>query len=159
MSNGFLHSINVSDGGVPKRPLPWAQIRADGIDGDRQEDRRYHGGPDRAVCLYSLDLIEALQGEGHPIMPGSIGENLTVHGIDWFAIRTDARIEVGEVLLEVTRAASPCHKIGPSFHDGVFARVSQKVYPGWSRFYARVLREGLVSTGDRVLVAPPRLLF
>ena len=52
-----------SDGGVPKRPLPWAQVRAEGIEGDRQEDCRYHGGPDRAVCLYSLDLIEALQGE------------------------------------------------------------------------------------------------
>lgn len=159
MSNGFLHSINVSDGGVPKRPRPWAQVRVDGIEGDRQEDRRYHGGPDRAVCLYSLDLIEALQGEGHPIAAGSIGENLTLHGIEWTDVRPDARIEVGEVLLEVTRAASPCHKIAGSFHGGVFTRVSQKVYPGWSRFYARVLREGAVTAGDRAILAPPLLLF
>lgn len=159
MSNGFLHSINVSDGGVPKLPRPWARVRADGVDGDRQQDRRYHGGPDRAVSLYSLDLIEALQGEGHPIVPGSIGENLTLHGIDWTDVRTDARIEIGEVLLEVTRAASPCHKIAASFHDGMFTRVSQKVHPGWSRFYTRVLREGLVSVGDRVALTAPQLLF
>lgn len=159
MPGGFLRSINVSDGGVPKLPRPWAQVRAEGLEGDRQEDRRYHGGPDRAVCLYSLDLIEALQGEGHPIVPGAIGENLTIHGLDWGEIRTDARIEVGEVLLEVTRPASPCYKIAAAFHEGLFARVAQKVHPGWSRFYARVLREGLVSTGDRVVLTPPRLLF
>ena len=159
MSNGFLHSINVSDGGVPKLPRPWAQVRVDGVEGDRQEDRRYHGGPDRAVSLFSLDLIEALQGEGHPIVPGSIGENLTLHGIEWTDVRPDARIEIGDVLLEVTRAASPCHTIAASFHDGVFTRVSQKVHPGWSRFYARVLREGLVSTGDRVVLTAPLLLF
>ena len=159
MITGVLHSINVSEGGVPKLPRPWAQVRVDGVEGDRQEDRRFHGGPDRAVSLYSLDLIEALQGEGHSIVAGSIGENLTLHGIDWTAVRTDARIEIGDVVLEVTRAASPCYKIAASFHDGVFARVSQKVYPGWSRFYARVLREGVVSTGDRVLLTAPQLLF
>ena len=159
MISGVLHSINVSDGGVPKHQRPWAHVRIDGVEGDRQEDRRYHGGPDRAVCLYSLDLIEALQGEGHSIVPGSIGENLTLHGIEWSELRQDARVEVGEVLLEVTRAASPCSKIAASFQDGVFTRVSQKVHPGWSRFYARVLREGVVSPGDRVVLMPPTLLF
>ena len=156
---GILHSINVSDGGVPKLPQLWAHVRAMGVDGDRQEDRLFHGGPDRAVCLYSLDLIEALQGEGHPIAPGAIGENLTLHGIDWTRIRSDARIEIGDVLLEITRATTPCHKIAAAFTDGEFTRVSQKGHPGWSRYYARVLREGIVTTGDRVMLVPARLLF
>jgi MOSC domain-containing protein YiiM len=156
---GVLHGIHVSDGGVPKAPRPWAQVRAGGVEGDRQEDRRYHGGPDRAVCLYSLDLIEALQGEGHPIVPGSVGENLTIHGLDWTDVRTDARMQIGEVVLEITRAASPCHKIAGAFRLGEFTRISQKVHPGWSRFYARVLREGLVTVGDRVALTAPPLLF
>lgn len=159
MFQGFLHSINTSNGGVPKVPRPWARVRVGGIEGDRQEDRRYHGGPDRAVCLYSLELIEALQGEGHPIVPGSIGENLTLHGVDWMAVRPDARIEVGEVVLEVTKATSPCRKLAAAFSDQDFTRVSQKAYPGWSRFYARVLQEGLVTPGDRVVLTVPRLLF
>jgi MOSC domain-containing protein YiiM len=157
--HGILHAINVSNGGVPKLPRDWARVSASGVEGDRQEDRRFHGGPDRAVCLYSLDLIEALQGEGHPIVPGSIGENLTLHGLDWTEVRPEARVEIGEVVLEVTRATSPCQKIAASFTDGDFTRVSQKVYPGWSRFYARVVREGLVSVGDRVVLTLPPLLF
>lgn len=156
---GVLHSINVSQGGVPKLPVPAAQIRTTGVEGDRQDDLRFHGGPDRAVCLYSLDLIEALQGEGHPIRPGMIGENLTLHGIDWTEIRPEARIEIGDVILEITRATTPCHKIAGAFSDREFTRVSQKVHPGWSRYYARVLREGVVTVGDRVTVVPPVLLF
>jgi MOSC domain-containing protein YiiM len=134
-------------------------MRVGGVEGDRQEDLRSHGGPDRAVCLYSLDLIEALQGEGHPISPGSIGENLTLSGIDWTAMRPDARLQIGDALMEVTRATSPCTKIAESFTGGEFVRVSQKVHPGWSRFYARVLREGVVNVGDRIVLKSPRLLF
>ena len=62
-------------------------------------------------------------------------------------------------LLEITRATTPCHKIAAAFTDGEFTRVSQKVHPGWSRYYARVLREGIVTTGDRVMLVPARLLF
>ena len=156
---GTVHAINVSNGGVPKLPREWAEVRTGGVDGDRQEDRLFHGGPDRAVCLYSLDLIEALQGEGHPIVPGAIGENLTIHGVDWTDIRPGARLEIGDVLLEVTRATTPCHKIAGAFTDGAFTRVSQKVHPGWSRYYARVLREGIVTVGDLVMLVPVRLLF
>ncbi len=73
-----VHQISVSDGGVPKLPVLEATVSDKGVDGDRQRNLKFHGGPDRAVCLYSLELIERLQDEGHPIDPGSSGENLTV---------------------------------------------------------------------------------
>lgn len=151
---GTLHSINVSNGGVPKLPQSSADIRATGIAGDRQADLRYHGGPDRAVSLYSLDLIHALQAEGHPIVPGSIGENLTIASVDWLLIRPGARLSIGDVLLEITKPANPCHKIRPSFSDRNSDRVSEKLHPGWSRWYARVLTEGAVKAGDAIVVQP-----
>ena len=52
-----------------------------GLEGDRHRNRKLHGGPDRALCLFSLERIEALQAEGHPIEPGTLGENLTL--ADW----------------------------------------------------------------------------
>jgi len=150
--DGRLHSINVSDGGVPKRPRESALIRATGVDGDRQRDLRYHGGPLRAVSLYSLDLIQALRSEGHPIDVGSIGENLTLAGVSWPELAPGARVDVGEATLEVTRYAHPCQKIGYAFRDGGFERVAQKVFPGWSRLYASVIVEGTVRVGDSVRV-------
>jgi MOSC domain-containing protein YiiM len=147
---GVVHSINISKGGVPKRPRDSCFVSVNGLQGDRQRDLRYHGGPDRAVCLYSLDLIQALQSEGHSITPGSIGENLTVEGVDWSRMVPGARLEVGAAVIQLTDYAAPCSNIAPSFQRRQYVRVNQKVNGGWSRLYARVLTEGTVRVGDSV---------
>jgi MOSC domain-containing protein YiiM len=154
MTEGRVHSINVSDDGVPKRPRSSAWVDANGVEGDRQQDLRFHGGPNRAVALYSLDLMRQLQAEGHPIAPGTIGENLTLEGLDWARMVPGATLQIGELELELTAYASPCRKISESFADGDSTRISQKLHPGWSRVYAKVLHEGRIATGDSVSIAP-----
>ena len=154
VTEGRVESINTSDGGVPKVPRPECRISVGGLQGDRHRNPRFHGGPDRAVCLYSLELIRSLQAEGHPIAAGTIGENLTFSGINWDLMVPGARVEVGEVRLELTSHAAPCETIAGSFRDGEFVRVSPKVHPGWSRLYARVLEEGVVRQGDPTRLVP-----
>jgi MOSC domain-containing protein YiiM len=152
-AGGRVVGLNVSSGGVPKRPIGSARVTVDGVEGDHQRDRRHHGGPDRAVCLYAVELIEALRSEGHPIGPGSIGENLTVRGLDWSSIVAGACLLVGMgVVLEVTAYASPCANIAGAFADGDYGRVSPKRRAGWSRAYARVRREGIVTVGDPIRI-------
>lgn len=154
---GTVMSINLSKGGVPKKPVDDATVARSGIIGDAQNDTRHHGGPDRAVCLYSLEIIRALQREGHPIDIGTAGENLTVEGIKWERVVPGARIRCGgEVELEVASFTNPCKTIKESFIDGHFRRIAERVYPGWSRVYARVLSEGTIRRGDRVQVILPR---
>jgi len=147
---GRVESINTSRGGVPKQPVFEAFITADGVDGDRQSDPRFHGGPDRAVVLFSLDVITALQSEGHPIAAGTTGENLTLSGVAWASIQPGAEVTIGGVHLRITKYASPCYKIRGSFADGDETRISQKSHPGWSRLCALVVTEGLVRVGDAV---------
>ena len=154
-ARGRVERIHRSPGGVPKTPAPEAVITTDGLDGDAHNDRRYHGGPARAVTLFSLERISALQAEGHPIAPGSTGENLTVSGLDWTAVVPGTVITVGDVQLEVTKYASPCATIARSFVDGDVTRVAQKTNPGWSRVCARVLVPGRVRVGDPVMVVLP----
>jgi MOSC domain-containing protein YiiM len=151
---GRLESINVSDGGVPKHPRAAARIGAVGVQDDLQRDLHIPGGPDRAVSIYSLERLQALRSEGHPIAPGTTGENLTLAGLPWERIQSGVRLAIGDVLLEVTKPAHPCKTIAGSFADGGFTRMSEKVHPGWSRFYARVLREGEVRVGDPVALVP-----
>jgi MOSC domain-containing protein YiiM len=149
--SGTLASINISRGGVPKRRVTGARVALLGLQGDDQDDKVHHGGPERAVCIYALEKIRSLQAEGHPIQPGSVGENLTFEGIHWESVMPGVRLRVGgSVVLEVTSFTSPCKTIRRSFLDGRFVRISQKVHPGWSRVYARVITEGTVSLGDRV---------
>jgi MOSC domain-containing protein YiiM len=148
--SGCIAQINVNpQGGVPKYSVPSAEVTVNGVAGDRQRDRRFHGGPLRAVSLYSQERIEALRAEGHPIAPGTTGENLTISGLDWERIGIGDRLRIGEqVDLEITSYVTPCNNISGSFVLGEFKRISQKIHPGWSRLYARVLREGAVRAGD-----------
>ena len=155
-ASGRVVQISVSNGGVPKAAVAEARITETGVDGDRQRDREHHGGPDRAVCLFSMERIRDLQAEGHAITPGSVGENVTVEGVDWDTVVPKTRILLGEdVALEVTKYTSPCFNIKAAFNGGQFSRISQKTHAGWSRVYARVLVPGTVREGDRVRLLPP----
>jgi MOSC domain-containing protein YiiM len=148
---GRIFQLNVSDGGVPKLAVREAVLTAGGLAGDRQRDLRYHGGPARALCLFALERVLELQAEGHPIFPGSTGENLTVVGLDWPGLAPGARLALGEeAVVEVTSYTAPCKNIAASFARGDFKRISQKVRPGHSRLYARVLRPGRLAVGQSV---------
>jgi MOSC domain-containing protein YiiM len=149
---GRVASITVSDGGVPKRLVTAAQVTRAGVIGDRQRNLKYHGGLDRALCVWSGDLIAALQEEGHPVFPGSTGENVAVVELDWSEAVPGVRLRLGEVLAEVTSFAMPCRTIRSSFVGGRSGRISQRTYPGWSRVYARVIEEGAIAVGDPVAV-------
>jgi MOSC domain-containing protein YiiM len=148
-----VFQINISDGGVPKQSVPQANISAQGVAGDRQRNLKVHGGPERAVCLFALESILALQEEGHPIYPGAAGENLTLAGLDWAALRPGDQLQIGsQVVLELTRYTEPCGNLAPFFTRGDFHRIAPDTHPDQTRFYARVLQSGEVTAGDLVLV-------
>lgn len=153
MEEPHIHQVNVSDGGVPKLPVPSAEVTPIGLTEDRQANTKHHGGPERALCLYALERIAALQGEGHPILPGSTGENLTLAGLNWAQMIPGTRLLLGdEVVIEITKYTLPCAKIAGSFIDGEISRIAQEQHPGWSRVYARVLVPGSVQAGDSVYI-------
>jgi MOSC domain-containing protein YiiM len=149
--DGRIFQLNRSGGGVPKPGVREAFLDANGLEGDRQRHLRFHGGPERALCLFPLELILELQAEGHPVFPGSVGENVTVTGLVWSRIEPGTRLSLGdEALVEITSYTKPCKTIAASFSGGDFKRISQKVRPGESRIYARVLRPGRLAVGHAV---------
>jgi hypothetical protein len=151
---GIVTQVSASDGGVPKRAVKVAEVGDRGLVGDRQADRKHHGRPLQALCLWSLDVIEALQAEGHPIEPGAAGENVTLAGIEWSTLRPGTQLLIGDVLVEVSAWATPCAKNAQWFTGGDFKRMEHDLHPGWSRAYAWVREPGTVRPGDPVVVEP-----
>ena len=152
---GTLISINISaGGGVPKHPVDSAIVEMGGIAGDynRFRSNKKAGDLDRAVSIFSIENILALQNEGHPIEIGSTGENLTVEGIPWTTLKIGMRLQVGEVLLELSEPCAPCGKIGKSFVGNRFSRIDHEEEEGWSRWVAKVLEPGLVESGDWIRI-------
>jgi MOSC domain-containing protein YiiM len=157
-ASGSVAAVNVSRGGVPKRPVAEATIGPAGVIGDGQKVRRHHGRPSQALSLWSIELIEALAGEGHPVVPGGAGENLTLAGLDWAALRPGVRLVLGDgpdaPVVELTGWAEPCATIADCFLDGEFRRIDQSLRPGWSPAYAAVVRDGALRRGAPGTVLP-----
>lgn len=151
---GVVEQVSVSPGGVPKLPVLRAAVTARGVSGDKQATRKHHGRPWQAVCLWSAEVVDALAADGHPIGYGCAGENLTLRGLPWAAIRPGVRLLTGTALLEVTAYAIPCVKNARWFTDGRFRRMAQEVSPGTSRVYARVVVDGVVAPGDPAVLEP-----
>jgi hypothetical protein len=149
-SVGSIAHLAISDGGVPKRSVDHANVSPRGLEGDRQRTRMHHGRPWQALCLWSLETIEAFAAVGHPIAPGCAGENITIAGLPWADVLPGVRLRMGDVLAEVSVYALPCTNNAQWFLDGQFEHMHHERGPGLSRVYASVVETGALSVGDDV---------
>ncbi len=151
--SGRIFQLNVSPGGVPKTAVRDAALNELGLTGDDHRFPNIHGGPERALCLFSLERILDLQAEGHPIFPGAVGENVTISGLDWTELKPGTKLSLGdEVIIQLTSHTTPCNTIQDFFAEGKYQRIAEKVHPGESRIYARVLQAGRLIVGQSVKV-------
>lgn len=152
MKGSIVGLFAALEGGVPKPSVQTLHIVESGCIGDKQNDTKHHGGPNRAVCLFSEEVLQTLQQEGHSIFPGSVGENILTNGIAWANLSIGSQLQFGQVLLEITSDAPPCRTIKESFSNGSFKRISVKVEPESTRWYAKVIQAGVVVVGESVTV-------
>lgn len=151
-NQGRLAQINLSHGGVPKLPARNATVTTEGLVGDHQRDRKHHGRPFQAVCLWSTEVITQLAGMGHPIAAGCAGENFTLTGLDWAEMHPGILLRVGDALIELSFPATPCHNQTRWFTDGDYSRISFEKNPQWTRWYGWVRERAEIRAGAPVIV-------
>ena len=157
---GTIVQINISPGGLPKRPVSGGFIASLGVEGDRQAHPGIHGGARQAVLLIAAEVVEELQRRGYPVAFGSLGENLTTRGIAVRDLRIGDRLRAGGALLEITKPRGPCSALdiyGPSIKQEIYdprvkARDHTSPFWGMSGFYLSVVEPGPVCPGDIIAV-------
>jgi MOSC domain-containing protein YiiM len=153
---GSIVQVNISPGGVPKRPIAEAEVTPEGIRGDSWAHPEIHGGPNQALLLITSEGIGQLIAQGYPLFPGALGENLTTLGLDRRQMRIGQRYRVGDVMLEIAKMRAPCATLcvyGPTIAKAIYdaqVKANDASSPRWglAGFYARVLRGGLVRPKD-----------
>ncbi len=142
---GTILAVCIGPGGIPKHSVPEARATPSGLVGDKQ---RYpiHGGPDRALCLFSIEDYQSLRRDGVSCEnPGTFGENVLVQGLDFAELLPGDELALGEeVRIELFDVREPCGTL-----KSVDARFPNLML-GRSGFVCRVLREGLLRPGLRV---------
>jgi MOSC domain-containing protein YiiM len=69
----------------------------------------------------------------------------------WEHLHPGTRLRIGrDVYIEIISYAEPCRRNAQWFVKANYKRISQKVHPGWSRLYARVVSEGVIRRGDLI---------
>ena len=120
-----------------------------GFEGDVQADRRYHGGPDKAVCCYPVEHRpdwEALVGQALP--HGAFGENLATRGLLESDVCVGDVFTLGTATVQVSQPRGPCFKLGARWGKrSLPARMAKELRSGW---YLRVLGAGRVGAGDEL---------
>lgn len=144
--------------GLPKRAVASLTITTRGAEGDYNlyRTKTLGGDPDQAILVLTQEVLDQLRVEGWPVEAGDIGENLTLGGIPEASLVPRARLEIGEVRLEITIPCEPCTELHTLPYVGkergaefVKTMVDRR---GW---YARVLTGGVVRMDSPVRVIAP----
>jgi MOSC domain-containing protein YiiM len=145
---------NVLETGIYKKySLESGKINQQGFTEDVIADPTSHGGRDQAVYLYGLEDYAWWSQELQTELPvGTFGENLTVSSFGASPLKIGDRLQIDNVLLEVTFARVPCVKLGARMGDpGFVKRFVHAQRPG---IYARVVTMGEVHVGDKIRFIP-----
>ena len=125
-------------------------LRALNLDGDRQADRKSHGGIHKAVYAYSIENYDYWKAEldRTDFSYGQFGENFTVEDMLEDNVHIGDVFRVGGALLEVTQPRVPCYKLGIKMGLAEFPQMF--LASGRVGFYLRVLEEGEVGAGNTI---------
>ena len=159
MLPGSVVQVNISRGGVPKRPIPEGHATVHGIEGDLCAHPRFHGGPNQAILIVCAEAVDDLIAQGFPLFYGALGENITVKGIDHRQFRIGQRWRIGRAWVELTKVRVPCRtldvygkgKIQKAVYDKQ-VKAEDVTSPVWAKagIYAAVVTAGVIRAGDPV---------
>lgn len=138
--------------GIYKYPVESALVNTLGLENDIQVDKRYHGGPARALHQYAHSSYEKII-KAYPLMhktawPGSMGENISVPVMNEHNVCIGDIYQMGNVKVQVSGPRMPCFKIAAKFRcPGLNNFVAKHAIHGW---YYRVLEGGVIARHDNV---------
>ncbi len=126
------------------QPLFLSQVN---FEGDGQADLVHHGGRDKAVCVYPHEHYSFWENKLHTELEfGAFGENLTTHGLLESDVCIGDIYQLGEATVQVSQPRQPCYKLSARY--GAPDMPLQVQETGFTGFYFRVLKEGVVSRMD-----------
>ncbi|WP_204556869.1 MOSC domain-containing protein [Bacillus ectoiniformans] len=120
-----------------------AFLTKDGFRGDDVADKKHHGGPDRAVCVYPYEHYQLWEKEFHTVLPpAAFGENLTVAGMLEQDVCIGDIYRLGDAVIQVTQGRVPCSTITKRIP--IPELLKRLVDTGFTGYLCRVLEEGVV---------------
>lgn len=117
----------------------------------------HHGGEDKALCLYPYDYYSYWSDIlNHFSQTALFGENLTVEGLREDNTHIGDIFTYGEAVIQVSEPREPCFKLAAKYE--VPDMVIRMRDTGYTGFLLRVLKEGMVTPNDDLVLLEPHPL-
>jgi MOSC domain-containing protein YiiM len=137
------------DTGICKQTIEEALLTKDGFLGDGVSDLRYHGGPERAVCVYPYEHYLLWEKEfANPLPSSTFGENLTVTNLLEENVYIGDIFRLGEAVIQITQGRIPCSTISKRTNNPFLLK--RMVQTGFTGYLCRVLEEGIVRNDSQI---------
>lgn len=135
--------------GICKETVEEAFLSKEGFHGDGVADLRFHGGPDRAVCVYPYEHYTQWKEEfGGILPPSAFGENLTVSNMLEAEVHIGDIYRIGDAVIQVTQSRIPCSTI--TKRTNLPLLLKRMVETGYTGYLCRVLEEGIVKQDSEI---------
>lgn len=139
-------------------PTP-IEITALGVKGDEQADLSVHGGLEKAIYVYPAEhyvfwnvLLTRETKATVNLQHGAIGENFTIKGLLETEVFVGDKLIIGELEFAVVKLREPCFKFNAAVgYKGASKAMLQSGFSGW---YLRVLKTGVLSAGAEITLVP-----
>ncbi len=144
-----IQGLEAWTSGIYKSPVSGpVRLATENLDGDGQADLKVHGGPDKAVCVYSADHYPRWREElgETDCGPGSFGENFSVADQIESTVAIGDVYRIGTAVVQVSQPRAPCWKLGRRWNRIDMPQLV--IDSGRTGWYLRVLEAGIVSSGD-----------
>lgn len=148
--------------GIVKRPVQGpVAVGPLGLAGDEQADPAVHGGLAKAVYAYPSEhyafwqTVRAQAGAaawGDTLPPGSLGENLTLHGLQENQVWIGDLLRFADCTLAVSEPRFPCFKFNAVMGFPHAAKLMTQ--SAWCGFYLAVREPGTLRAGEPFSVVP-----
>jgi len=151
---GMPKELNYSNGrsmitGIEKQEVQEVYLGKSGFEGDDVADKKHHGGPDRAVCLYPAEhYIQWEQELGKKLPTATFGENLTVTNMLEADVCIGDTYKIGNAVIQITQGRIPCSTIDRYAKADILLK--RLIETGYTGYLARVLIEGTISADSTI---------
>lgn len=138
--------------GICKKPVQGPlDLGRLGFEGDGVADLKHHGGPDKAVCVYSVDHHPFWEKAlGIKLPPAAFGENLSVSNLLEDEVSVGDVFQLGKAVVQISQPRQPCRTLAARY--GRSDLIKMVIDSGRTGFYLKVLAEGAVKKGDNLIL-------
>ena len=141
-----------------ENPTP-IEIGLLGVKGDEQADLSVHGGLEKAIYVYPAEhyifwneLLTRETKRPVDLKHGAIGENFTIESLLETEVFVGDKLMIGELEFAVVKLREPCFKFNAAVgYKGASKAMLQSGFSGW---YLRVLKTGVLTAGAEIVVIP-----